>query len=116
MEHDMELRMIGLGRMETNMVRRPLPADHQCVVYDLQPEAGSAPVAEGAVGTTSLEDSAHTLGKPRAAWMMVPAAADPTLQALVPLFEPDFADRVLSNLGSEFGRHEERVAEPKGGA
>ena len=81
----MELGMIGLGRMGTNMVRRLRRAGHQCVVYDLQPEAVQTLVKEGAVGTTSLEDFAHKLKKPRAAWMMVPAAVvDPTLKTLDP--------------------------------
>ena len=86
----MELGMIGLGRMGNNMVRRLLRAGHQCVVYDIHPEAVQALVKEGAVGTTSLEDFVHKLSKPRAVWMMVPAAVvDPTLKALVPLLERD---------------------------
>ena len=52
----MELGMIGLGRMGNNMVRRLLRAGHQCVVYDLHPEAVQALVKEGAVGATSLEE------------------------------------------------------------
>ena len=81
----MELGMIGLGRMGTNMVRRLLRAGHQCVVYDLHPEAIQALVKEGAVGATSLEDFAHKLKKPRAVWMMVPAAVvDPTLEGARP--------------------------------
>ena len=86
----MELGMIGLGRMGTNMARRLLRAGHQCVVYDLQLGAVQALVKEGAVGTTSLEDFAQKLKKPRVAWMMVPAAVvDQTLSALVPCFERD---------------------------
>jgi 6-phosphogluconate dehydrogenase len=86
----MELGMIGLGRMGTNMVRRLIRAGHQCVVYDIHPEAAQALAKEGAVATTSLEQFAHRLKKPRAAWMMVPAAAvDPTLKALAPLLERD---------------------------
>src|SRR5437762_1743847 len=89
-ENHMDLGMIGLGRMGTNMVRRLQRAGHQCVVYDLHPEAKQALVKEGAVGTTSLEDFTHKLKKPRVAWMMVPAAVvDPTLNALVPLLERD---------------------------
>ena len=57
----MELGMIGLGRMGTNMVRRLRRAGHQCVVYDLEPEAVQALVKEGAVGTKSLEDFADKL-------------------------------------------------------
>src|SRR5579872_1698042 len=111
----MELGMIGLGRMGTNMVRRLLRAGHQCVVYDVQPEAGRALVKEGAVGTTSLEDFAKKLQKPRAAWMMVPAAVvDPTLNALVPFLEPD--DVVIDGGNSYYHDDLRRAAElkPKG--
>jgi 6-phosphogluconate dehydrogenase len=52
----MELGMIGLGRMGTNMVRRLLRAGHQCVVYDLHSDAVQALVKEGAIGSNSLED------------------------------------------------------------
>src|SRR5450830_975920 len=86
----MQLGMIGLGRMGTNMVRRLMRAGHQCVVYDLKPETAQALAREGAVGTTSLEDFADKLKKPRSAWMMVPAAVvDSTLKTLIPLFERD---------------------------
>jgi 6-phosphogluconate dehydrogenase len=86
----MELGMIGLGRMGNNMVRRLLRARHQCVVYDICPEAVQSLVKEGAVGAASLEDFVDKLSRPRALWMMVPAAAvDPTLKALVPLRERD---------------------------
>ena len=65
-------------------------AGHRCVVYDIHAEAVQALVKEKAVGTTSLEDFVNKLAKPRAVWMMVPAAVvDPTLKALVPLLERD---------------------------
>ena len=84
----MELGMIGLGRMGTNMVRRLLRAGHQRVVYDIHPEAVRVLVKEGAVGTMSLEDFTHKLKRPSAVWMMVPAAVvDPTLKTLIPLLE-----------------------------
>ena len=86
----MELGMIGLGRMGTNMVRRLMRAGHQCVVYDLHAEAVQALAKEGAIGATSLEDFAKKLKLPRTIWMMVPAAVvDPTLKTLVPLLERD---------------------------
>ncbi|HXW14143.1 MAG TPA: decarboxylating 6-phosphogluconate dehydrogenase [Terriglobia bacterium] len=86
----MELGMIGLGRMGTNMVRRLMRAGHQCVIYDLQPEAVQALAKEGAVGTSSLEDFAKKLKLPRTVWLMVPAAVvDRTLEALVPLLDRD---------------------------
>lgn len=86
----MELGMIGLGRMGTNMVRRLRRAGHQCVVYDLDTKAVDTLVQEGAVGATSLEDFAQKLKMPRAIWMMVPAAVvDSTLKSLVPLLDRD---------------------------
>ena len=30
----MQLGLVGLGRMGSNLVRRLLPADHECVVFD----------------------------------------------------------------------------------
>ncbi|MBB6143782.1 6-phosphogluconate dehydrogenase [Silvibacterium bohemicum] len=85
----MELGMIGLGRMGTNMVLRLQKAGHHCVVYDTNQETVQGLAKEGAVGATSLEDFAKKLKKPRAVWMMVPAAAvDTTLKTILPLLEP----------------------------
>jgi 3-hydroxyacyl-CoA dehydrogenase len=55
----MELGMIGLGRMGTNMVRRLMRAGHHCTVYDLHQEAIQALAKDGAAGAKSLEDFAH---------------------------------------------------------
>ena len=108
----MELGMIGLGRMGTNLVRRLMRAGHQCVVYDLQPETVQALVKEGAVGTKSLEDFAHKLKKPRAIWIMVPAAAvDSTLQTLVPFLKRD--DVVIDGGNSYYHDDLRRAAELK---
>jgi 6-phosphogluconate dehydrogenase len=111
----MELGMIGLGRMGTNMVRRLVRAGHQCVVYDLQPESVQALAKEGAVGTTSLEDFAKKLKSPRTIWLMVPAAVvDRTLEALVPLLDRD--DVVIDGGNSFYHDDIRRAAElrPKG--
>jgi 6-phosphogluconate dehydrogenase len=82
----MQLGMIGLGRMGANMVRRLMRAGHECVVFDLSPDAVKALVGEGATGAASMADLVGKLSKPRAAWMMVPAAVvDATLEQLVPL-------------------------------
>jgi 6-phosphogluconate dehydrogenase len=76
----MQLGMIGLGRMGANMVRRLMRAGHQCVVYDLSPATVEGLAKEGAVGSASLADFVAKLTKPRAAWIMVPAAVvDQTL-------------------------------------
>ncbi|MGH2600041.1 MAG: phosphogluconate dehydrogenase (NAD(+)-dependent, decarboxylating) [Dehalococcoidia bacterium] len=84
----MQLGMIGLGRMGSYMVQRLMKAGHECVVYDIHAEAVQALVQEGATGATTLQEFAQKLQKPRAAWMMVPAAVvDPTLAELTPLLE-----------------------------
>ena len=84
----MHLGMIGLGRMGTNMVRRLMKGGHTCVVYDVQAEAVKDLQNRGAVGATSLEDLVARVTKPRAIWLMVPAAVvDPTLASLAPLLE-----------------------------
>ena len=70
----MQIAMIGLGRMGANMVRRLMAGGHQCVVYDIHADAVQESVRAGAVGATSFADLATKLTKPRALWMMVPAA------------------------------------------
>jgi 6-phosphogluconate dehydrogenase len=85
----MQLGMIGLGRMGANMVRRLLRDGHDCVVYDMSAKAVAELVKERATGAESLEDFVKKLAKPRAVWLMVPAAVvDTTIAGLVPLLEP----------------------------
>jgi 6-phosphogluconate dehydrogenase len=84
----MQLGMIGLGRMGANMVRRLLKGSHQCVVFDMSPKAVSELVQEKAVGSSSLSDFVTKLKKPRAIWLMVPAAVvDKTIADLLPHLE-----------------------------
>jgi len=86
----MQLGMIGLGRMGANMVRRLLQGGHQCVVFDRSPQAVTELTQEKAVGTSSLADLVKNLEKPRAVWLMVPAAVvDTTIADLLPALEPD---------------------------
>ena len=70
----MQLGMIGLGRMGANMVRRLIKDGHQCVVFDRSPDAVKDLVKEKAAGAASLADLVKKLNKPRAVWLMVPAA------------------------------------------
>ncbi len=70
----MQLGMIGLGRMGANMVRRLIKDGHQCVVFDRSPDAVKDLVKDKAVGAASLADLVKKLNKPRAVWLMVPAA------------------------------------------
>jgi 6-phosphogluconate dehydrogenase len=71
---DMQLGMIGLGRMGANMVRRLMRGGHQCVVFDLNLENVRLLAREGATGAASLDDFVDKLIPPRAVWLMVPAA------------------------------------------
>jgi 6-phosphogluconate dehydrogenase len=85
----MQLGMIGLGRMGANMVRRLLAGGHQCVAFDRAPQAVEALTREKAVGAASLADLVKQLSKPRAVWLMVPAAVvDQTIADLLPLLDP----------------------------
>ena len=84
----MQLGMIGLGRMGANMVRRLLKGGHDCVVFDVSPTAIEELVKEKATGATSLEDFVKKLRKPRAVWLMVPAATvDKTIAEVLPHLE-----------------------------
>src|SRR5246500_4804243 len=84
----MQLGMIGLGRMGANMVRRLIKKGHDCVVFDRSPQAVSELAKENAAGATSLIDLVKKLAKPRAVWLMVPAAVvDQTISDLLPHLE-----------------------------
>jgi 6-phosphogluconate dehydrogenase len=86
----MQLGMIGLGRMGANMVRRLQKAGHKCVVYDRSPETVKELAGEGATGSSSIDDFIAKLQKPRAIWLMVPAAVvDATIASLLPKLEKD---------------------------
>ncbi len=73
----MEIGMIGLGRMGSNMTRRLLDGGHRVVVYDPIKEAIEALVAQGATGSVSITDLVGRLTPPRAIWLMVPSG-EPT--------------------------------------
>src|SRR5262245_7820073 len=82
----MQLGIIGLGRMGANMVRRLIRNGHKCVVYDRTPDAVSRLATEHAVASISIADLVRKLEKPRAIWLMVPAAGvDEMIRELLPL-------------------------------
>src|ERR1700687_4237655 len=84
----MQLGMIGLGRMGANMVRRLIKKGHNCVAFDRSPKAVDDMLTEKAAGPASLADLSKKLAKPRAIWLMVPAAfVDDTIADLLPHLE-----------------------------
>ena len=111
----MQLGMIGLGRMGANIVRRLMRDGHECVVFDVNPEAVAEMQAEGAAGASSLADLASKLTAPRAAWIMVPAAyAGATAMELADHLH---ADDIIIDGGNSYYRDDvERAAElaPRG--
>jgi 6-phosphogluconate dehydrogenase len=86
----MQLGMIGLGRMGSNMVRRLMKGGHQCVVFDRSAKAVQDLVQEKVTGSDSPANLVKGLAKPRAIWLMVPAAVvDQSIADLLPHLEPD---------------------------
>jgi 6-phosphogluconate dehydrogenase len=86
----MQLGMVGLGRMGANLVRRLMRDGHECVVYDVNPDAVKQLAGEGATGADSLDEFVTKLDKPRAAWVMVPAGeiTERTVDDLAERLEP----------------------------
>ncbi len=84
----MQIGMIGLGRMGANMARRLIRKGHTCVVFNRSPQAVNELIKEKAIGATSLADIVKRLEKPRAIWLMVPAAVvDDNIADLSPHLE-----------------------------
>jgi len=84
----MQLGMIGLGRMGANMVRRLMKGGHTCAVFDMSPKSVAELAKQGAVGSSSIKDFVSKLQKPRAIWLMIPAAVvDSTIAEIVPFLE-----------------------------
>src|SRR6266702_3052029 len=110
----MELGLVGLGRMGANMAKRLLRAGHTCVGYARRASTVQASLQEGAIsrGATSLADLVKQLAKPRAIWLMVPAASvDATLHDIVPFLSPD--DIVIDGGNSYYHDDIRRAAELK---
>lgn len=96
----MQMGMIGLGRMGSNMVQRLLKDGHECVVFDINAGAVAKLAAQGAVGANSLEEFVARLSKPRAVWLMLPAAVvDQELTALAALLD---AGDIIVDGGNSF--------------
>jgi 6-phosphogluconate dehydrogenase len=111
----MQLGMIGLGRMGANMVRRTMKQGHECVVYDANPEVVAELVAEGAIGTSSVEEMVAKLQTPRNVWIMIPAAI--TDKVVTQISEILAIGDTIIDGGNSFYRDDRRRAaelKPKG--
>ena len=111
----MQLGMVGLGRMGANMVRRLMKGGHNCVVFDMSPKSVAELAGEGATGSSSIRDFLSKLQKPRAIWLMIPAAVvDPTIAEIAPHLE---AGDILIDGGNSYYIDDIRRAkdlQPKG--
>ncbi|MCB8920285.1 MAG: decarboxylating 6-phosphogluconate dehydrogenase [Ardenticatenaceae bacterium] len=111
----MQIGMIGLGRMGSNMTLRLMSAGHTCVVYDHNANAAADLEKQGAVAASSLADLVKKLEAPRAIWLMLPAAVvDKVLAELKPLLQ---ADDVIVEGGNSYYHDDIRRAkelEPAG--
>jgi len=107
-----QLGMVGLGRMGANMVLRLMQAGHECVAHDVSADAVKAMADKGAAGASSLAELTGKLAKPRAVWIMVPAAfVDDTIAALVPHLEK--GDVVIDGGNSHYQHDIRRAKELK---
>ncbi len=106
----MRLGMVGLGKMGANMTRRLMRGGHELVVTDLSADNVKQMAGEGAIPSKSLDDFVRQLGKPRIAWLMVPAGGptEKTVQALAQQFE---AGDILIDGGNSYFKDDVRRAQ-----
>src|SRR5215472_7757719 len=111
----MQLGMVGLGRMGANMVRRLMKGGHNCVVFDMSQKSVADLAKDGATGSSSIQDFIGKLQKPRAIWLMIPAAVvDSTIAEIAPHLE---AGDILIDGGNSYYIDDIRRAkdlQPKG--
>src|SRR5271166_4933889 len=71
---NMQIGVIGLGRMGANISRRLMRAGHSTVVWDANAATVQEMGKEGAQGVGSLQQVVQALkDQPRAVWVMLPA-------------------------------------------
>jgi 6-phosphogluconate dehydrogenase len=97
----MKLGMVGLGRMGANMTRRLMRGGHELVVTDLSADNVKHIAGEGAIASASIDDFVTKLGKPRVAWLMVPAGG-PTEQTVQTLAQKFQAGDILIDGGNSY--------------
>jgi 6-phosphogluconate dehydrogenase len=114
-DRPMQLGMVGLGRMGSNLVRRLIRDGHRCVGYDRTPAVVKSLEAEGATGANSYEELVRKLDRPRTVLASVEEGIPATVitASLYERFESrragEFTDKILSAMRSEFGGHAEKA-------
>src|SRR2546421_7991423 len=98
----MQLGMIGLGKMGSNMAVRLLRGKHKVVVYDRSQEALKASVNEGATAAKDVKELVKKLDAPRTVWIMLPAGeiTENTIKELTGLL--DKGDTIVDGGNSKF--------------
>jgi 6-phosphogluconate dehydrogenase len=108
----MQIGIVGLGRMGSNIGRRLLREGHECVVYNRSPAPVKELETEGAIGADSLEDLVEKLEPPRSVWVMIPAASTGQMvERLADLVEP--GDIVIDGGNSYYGDDVDRADQLK---
>jgi 6-phosphogluconate dehydrogenase len=101
--------------MGANMVRRLMKGGHQAVVFDVSAKSVQELAGEGATGASSFADFVSKLTKPRAVWLMIPAAyVDSTIAEIAAHLE---AGDILIDGGNSYyidDIRRSRELEPKG--
>lgn len=106
----MQLGMIGLGRMGSNMVRRLLSRGHDCVVFDRNPAPGKDLAKNNARPALSVKEFVAMMDAPRHVWIMVPAG-DPTEACVQELAELLEAGDCVIDGGNSYYKDDVRRAE-----
>jgi 6-phosphogluconate dehydrogenase len=97
-----QLGMVGLGRMGSNMTLRLVERGHDVVVYDREADRVEEAEQRGATRSAGLDDLVAKLQPPRAVWVMVPAgeATLTTVSTLTGLL--DSGDTVVDGGNSNY--------------
>ena len=109
----MQIGMVGIGRMGGDMVRRLMRQGHECVVTDRDAGALAALAGEGVQTADTLAEFVGLLTKPRAVWLMIPAAVvDAAIAELAPMLSPGdiVIDGGNSHYHDDIRRHEALAA------
>jgi 6-phosphogluconate dehydrogenase len=106
----MQIGVIGLGRMGSNISRRLMRAGHRCIVYDRNPDAMAEIGKEGAEPASELSDLVRRLEPPRTVWVMLPAGG-PTESTITLLASSLSAGDVVIDGGNTYYQDDVRRAQ-----